>query len=176
MAFGFENVHMKDSRGMHLVIRLLQCPDPCRPYSGLQLAGANEDLALIPHSADPVHTDENRESLEARLIRIGEEREEAVAFGDEDRQAKLDLEAEAIKNDIESGQSTYGRSRNLGPASPALRAANAVSKALGRLCDHLAEEGAPGLAEHLRSSIRREGNAFAYRPDPLVVHWDIESR
>lgn len=160
-------VHMKDSKGMHYIARLLRnpgrefhvldlvgeglvaagegCPGPSR--AALTMGGQHGRAEAVTYILDSRAKAEYRR----RLTELGEELEEAERNHDTGRAVQLRAEVEFISEELAAAVGLRGRDRSA--ASNAERARSAVTK---RIKDAIARiYGAnPTLGHHLTTAIK----------------------
>lgn len=175
ICFGGRHALLSDSKGLQYIHDLLGNPNPTRAASAIALAGGDLELADVEHTFDPVMDDETRRQCMARLKEISQERDTAEKNCDQACIERLDDEVDEITEQLAAATGLRGRDRRLGPASPARRASNAVRQAMRRAYEHMrkSECNLSHLVLHLNESIRPEGNAFAYRPEPTAPDWQL---
>jgi hypothetical protein len=173
VAFAGKTAFVNDSKGLRYVARLLADPNPVKPVGALTLCGREEDLAQVEQTSQPILDKKAKGEYEARLKKLKDDIEEARGLGNQETEIDLERQKDALVGQLRSAVGMHGKGRELGSRSPVRRATDAVRKALDRAYAQLNERGLSELADHLRQAIRREGNAFAYRPDPPAPVWEV---
>lgn len=174
IVFGHEKALPHDSKGLQHIARLLANPCPTRPIPALDLMGSDDRFAHVEHSVDKILDDEAKLEYKKRLREIDDELTRAKTDHKDlgDAAIKLVTERDQIKTALNTALGLRGRTRHLGGSDPARAASAAVRQALNRAYDKMNKTGLQKLASHLKTSIKPERNAFAYRPNP-PLHWDI---
>ena len=172
-----ETARLKDSVGIRRLARLLQRPNPQKPDSAidlLQVDGGGSPGTPTGEQLDPdrVLDEQAVREITKELAETVEKIALAEEDGDHDRVRELEASRSALDSHLASATGLNRRIRALGK-SPAERAANTVKTSLGREYERFAQQGLTGLVSHLDTTIAREGNAFAYRPDPGVPTWQF---
>jgi hypothetical protein len=180
VVFGGATAHLRDSKGLRYLARLLA--DPGRELTALELValessgpeGGNDveaGLALgVQGHAGPLLDARAKEAYRRRLAEIDEDIAEARAVGDSGRAAQADSERDVLVRELARAVGLGGRDRHAGSASE--RARSAVTRAMRQALSRIREHHAP-LAEHLDRTIRT-GTCCVYLPDPrLPVAWTI---
>ncbi len=124
---------------------------------------------VVPTGADPVLDARARAEYRTHLDRLAEEAERAEVAGDAARSAALAEERAAVLGALAAAAGLGGRARRLGAdAERARKTVGArVRDSLGRI-----ERVHPGLAAHLRSSVRL-GTTCCYQPAEPVT-WRVD--
>lgn len=107
-----------------------------------------------------------------RLADVDAELSEAESWADEGRSTRLQLEREALLDEIGAAAGLGGRRRRFSSAQERARVSvrKAIAATLGRIAEHDA-----ALARHLRDAVRT-GSACRYDPDPgRPVVWILEA-
>jgi hypothetical protein len=156
VTLGSREAHVKDSRGMEMLARLVA--QPSERIHALVLVGG-EDGA--PDSdAGEMLDDAALRAYRARLGAIDEDIEEAELRRDQRRRAKLEAEKQAITDELSRAVGLGGRVRRAGSATERARvnATRRIKDALARI-----KEVEPTIGEHLEDSVRT-GTYSCYRP------------
>ena len=154
---GFEDrIHVKDSRGMEMVARLVE--DSGAPLHALDLAGSSEPVD--GGDAGPALDATARTAYRARLAELVAERDEAEQFGDRGRCERATAEIELLGTELERAFGLGGRERRVGAASE--RARTNVQRRIAHAIDQV-RAASPRLGEHLAASIRT-GTYCVYEP------------
>ena len=154
---GFGEVaHIKDSRGMQMLARLVG--EPLRELHVLDLAGANEpvDGGDSGELLDP----KARAAYKARLAELIAERDRAEAWSDVGRAERASAEIEALTSELERAIGSGGRARR--GASASERARSNVQR---RVQHAIAQVRAAStrLGEHLAATVHT-GTYCSYSP------------
>jgi hypothetical protein len=188
LVFESEQSSMKTSRGMRYIAYLLSRPNPKDSIPALELSQqavghssvtlpcqpppAGEDLTRAEHTFQPALDEKARSEYQGRLQEIEDDLSEAGRNNDLGRKRKLEEEKGQIIEELKRALALHGKDRSLGPETPSRRAAKAIAQALDRALRNIGER-MPKLEAHLKASIRREATAFAYRPGPSALAWDL---
>ena len=162
---------LPDLKGMHYLRYLLQRP-------GLDIEAADLAAAVAGHPGVTISQDDgdviDAQALTAyrsRLAGIDEELGEAESWADQSRATRLQLEREALVDEIGAATGLGGRRRRFSSAHE--RARVAVRKAIVAALNRIAERN-EALARQLRDSVRT-GGACRYDPDPgRPVNWILD--
>jgi hypothetical protein len=149
-----ESVHVKDSRGMQMIARLVG--EPCREVHVLDLVGGSDDGG----DAGPALDAKARSEYRARLAELTAARDEAESFGDRGRVEQANAEIDALSAELERAFGLGGRERKLGAASERAR-----SNAQRRIAHALEQVRAASmrLGEHLAATLKT-GTYCVYAP------------
>jgi hypothetical protein len=170
VSFGGELARIRDLKGLRYLAVLLATPG--REVHVLELVAATEghDAAapgrepeLLPfrdESGEAVLDPAAKRAYRRRLRELGDELEEARAWNDPERVARIELEVEAITGELERALGLGGRDR--GAPTRAERARISVTKAIGVAIRAVSRE-CPRLGEHLAASVRT-GRMCSYAP------------
>jgi hypothetical protein len=148
-----EQVHVKDSRGIEMLARLVG--EPNRDLHALDLSGG-EDTG----DAGAVLDATARSQYRARLAELAAEREEAESWGDAGRAARAGEQIEALTAEIERAFGLGGRERKAGAASE--RARTNVQRRITHALEQI-RAASPRLGEHLAATVRT-GTYCSYAP------------
>lgn len=170
--FGAESGHFGDRKGFAIIAKLLRLPNPTRTISVFELMGT--DRVKIDQGGDnqPITDREALKAYDDRLVEVNAELDRAKADNDAAALPRLESERAELLSEIKNATGPGGVLRNLSGASSAVKARNAVWNSLTRAYGRLEKGGLGRLATHLRNSIRREGDGFAYRPD-REISWEL---
>lgn len=152
-----EALHVKDSRGMQMLARLVA--EPHRELHALDLGGGGEGAdggdagELLDATARSAYRD--------RLHDLTAERDKAEAWGDAGRVERATLEIESLTDELERAVGIGGRARKSGSASE--RARSNVQRRVNHALQQI-RAASPRLGEHLTASIRT-GTYCCYEPD-----------
>jgi eukaryotic-like serine/threonine-protein kinase len=173
IAYGGEAFGLRDVKGLRYLALLLGAPGT--DVHVLELVSASEappdrhgraELAQAGlhgswhGDAGPVLDARAKDEYRSRLEDLRAELDEAQRFRDEERAARLEEEIDSLVGEIARAAGLGGRGRPT--SSGAERARVSVTKAI-RTAIRLIARQSPGLAEHLRSSIRT-GRFCSYAP------------
>jgi hypothetical protein len=184
----------KDQTGMHYIQRLLSAPH--RPVPALELRGhrpdrssPEQDPELLDWGGDedkvpPVSVGVGEQKVvddraiwdyKRRMEELIDEINEAVSFNDSGREKVRRAEFEALAQELKQVEGLHGRIRKMRQGDPAEKARVAAKKAITRAIEMLAEGDPPqtALTKHLRETIKTEGTAYAYRPQPDAPPWRL---
>ena len=181
--FRFEGnaIHVRDGKGARCLAVLLA--NPGVEIHSLELAGAapeagargrvdrSEGLSpMITDDAGPALDAKAKLAYRARLDTLREELEEAEAFHDPERAARLREEMDFLTQELAGAVGLGGRDRKT--ASNAERARVAVTKAVRATLKRIAEMDS-GLGDELEATIRT-GTFCSYEPDRRrPVSWQV---
>jgi eukaryotic-like serine/threonine-protein kinase len=171
IAYAGTTMRLRDVKGLRYIAFLLAAPGT--DVHVLELVAAAEgssrdgggpvgdDLhSARPGDLGPVLDQRAREEYRSRLEDVRSDLEEARSFADEERAARLEMELDALVEELARATGLGGRDRPL--SSSAERARVNVTKAI-RTAIKLTEKESPQLAEHLTASIRT-GRFCSYAP------------
>jgi hypothetical protein len=142
-----ERVHVRDSRGMQMIARLVQEPGNALHVLDLAGSGAGADGG----DSGPALDAKARAQYRARLADLAAAREEAEAWGDRGRAERAAAEIEALTGELERAFGLGGRDRRVGAASE--RARSNVQRRITHGLDQI-RAASPRIGEHLASAIR----------------------
>lgn len=151
-----ERIHIKDSRGMEMIARLVQ--DLGAPLHVLDLTGVSEPVD--GGDAGPVLDAKARTAYRARLAELVGERDDAENSADRGRYERATTEIELLGAELERAFGLGGRERRVGAASE--RARTNVQRRIAHAVDQV-RAASPRLGEHLAASIRT-GTYCVYEP------------
>ena len=169
VGFGDERGVYDDDANIPRVVSLLRQPDT--PVSALKLTGTDNRLAGITHTSQEASDREGSAAIERRCRDLVADIERARANGDEILAKELGSEFVKLTGHAKAEQGRGKRPRRIDGGSPSEKAKNTARKSLKRAYEVLRSR-MPKLEQHLRSSIRDEGNNFAYRPSPSIP-WEF---
>lgn len=152
---------LRHVKGLRYIADLLGSPG--REVHAVELAQAAEGVTGPGASlgtAGAALDAEAKVAYRERLDELGEELEQARAWGDPERVARAEEEIDALTTELTQALGLGGRDRAV--ASPAERARVSVTKAI-RSAIRAIDQHSPGLAEHLRASVRT-GQFCSYAP------------
>jgi hypothetical protein len=171
--------HVRDSKGMHYLSRLLA--EPGREFHVLDLV-ALERAPDHAGTADPtiafLAAGDAGELLDARakaayrrrLAEIDEDLTEAEAIGDAARAAQTEVERDILVRELSRAVGLRGRDRRAGSDSE--RGRSAVTRAMCHALARIRKHHAP-LGDYLDRTIRT-GSCCVYLPDPrFPTAWKI---
>ncbi len=142
-----EQAHVKDSRGVQMLARLVASPGV--EIHALELSGAGG--AVDGGDAGEVLDATARARYRERLRELDAERDEAEAWGDAARLERAMVEIEALTSELERAVGMGGRERRIGSASE--RARSNVQRRLNHAL-HQIRAACPRLGEHLAATVR----------------------
>ncbi len=182
IAYHGQPIRLRDVKGLRYIAELLASPG--REVHVLELVGAarglpadaragaaeHELVASRPADLDPVLDDRAKEEYGRRLGELDEELEQARAWGDTERAARLQDELDLLTQELGRAVGLRGRDRTF--SSPEERARISVTKAI-RTAIRLVEKHCPELAEHFEASIQT-GRFCAYAtPGAASPRWSL---
>lgn len=164
LAWNGQVAHLRHSKGMGDLARLLAKPNTEQHVLDLVDAGPNVDAAPFDDAVDATA----RRQYRARLEQIESELTEADHDGDMARSERLHVERDALIGELSAAYGLGGRARRRGDSSE--RARSAVTQ---RIRDAIAriERAQPELGAHLRRSVRT-GTFCVYEPE-TPVDWQL---
>jgi hypothetical protein len=154
LAYATDAFRLRDAKGLHYLAQLLRHPgkefhvlDLVTAVEGADVSrprpGATQNDGLVLHStsdAGPGLDERAKSSYRARLRELEEELDEATAWADSGRAARIREEMDFLADELVGAVGLGGRDRKAG--SPAERArvniTRTVRSALGRIRDHSA--------------------------------------
>jgi hypothetical protein len=141
-----ERVHIKDSRGMRMVARLVE-----RPGTALHVLDLAEAHAADGGDAGPAPDATAHKQYRARLTELQVEREQAETLGDSGRLERINEETEALSSELERAFGLSGRERKIGSASERAR-----TNAQRRIAFTIQQvrSASTRLGQHLAATIR----------------------
>src|SRR5262249_53287685 len=160
-AVRFEGItfRLKDSKGLHVLSRLLE--NPGREFHALDLAGAASGVADGGDAGELL--DERAIGVYRRRVEtLDDIIAEAESFGDPDRATRARDERAQIAAELSRAVGFGGHKRRAGSAAE--RARTAVQRRLRDVIDRIAEQSPP-LGRHLEHSVRT-GTFCSYEPEP----------
>jgi hypothetical protein len=163
IAYGGQTSRVRDLKGLRYLALLLARPE--REVHVLELVAASTGLAAdartglrqndlarsAPADLDPVLDDQAKQEYRGRLAELDEELEQAHAWGDTERAARLQGELDVLTEELRRAVGLRGHDRTF--ASPEERARISVTKAI-RTAIRLIDNQSPALAAHLDASIQ----------------------
>ena len=165
---------LRDGKGPQYLIKLLANPNQRIAALDLVVAGGDPDTATAGglDVNDGVRTDagstelvldaQAKRAYERRLRDLQEDLDEATAFNDDERAARIQHEMDALVEELRRAVGLGGRTRSV--ATPGERARVSVTKVLKQTIRKLAQQD-EALGRHLESTIRT-GAFCSYTPDP----------
>ena len=173
IAYEGKTVRLRDVKGLRYIAPMLSAPGT--DLHVLELVAVAEGLPggtgpaglldeglrpSTPSDAGPVLDPRAREAYRVRLEELREDLEEARRFADDERSERLELELDALVEELARAAGLGGRERR--SSSAAERARVSVTKAI-RTAIRMIERESPLLADHLDSAIRT-GRFCTYAP------------
>jgi hypothetical protein len=173
VAFGGRTVRLKDAKGVrHLAVLLANPGDEVHAIDlvgGGAPGGAGAAAANGP--AGPTLDARAKREYRRRLAELESELEEAEAFNDPERAARVREELDFLADELAGAVGLGGRDRQTG--SDAERARVNVTRAIRTTIKRLAELDAD-LGHELEATVRT-GTFCAFEPDPRrPVSWRVE--
>ncbi len=142
-----EEIHVKDSRGVQMLAKLVA--EPGRELHVLELAGGGD--AVDGGDAGEVIDARAREQYRVRLAELAAERDRAEEWGDAGRAERAAEEIEAITSELERALGLGGRERRVGGASE--RARSNAQRRITHALDQI-RAASRRIGEHLTASIK----------------------
>ena len=174
VTYGGHTVHLRDSKGMRILARLISTPG--RPHVSLDLERIGEagDVstahAVAASDAGEMLDEQARRAYRARIAELRADIDDAQRAGSVDRAGTLQQELDFITRELSRGLGIGGRARRAGSAAERARVnvTRAVKAAMQRLSD-----AHPELARHLGATVRT-GSVCVYTPDPRIrIEWMV---
>jgi tetratricopeptide (TPR) repeat protein len=184
IAFGAERCRLRDAKGMHYLASLLsRAGREIHSLDLVRLDGSASESPELAHDGPesdvrqeafgglgPVLDSKARAAYRARLAELRQELDEAHAWNDTERAARLQQEADALTHEIAAAVGLAGRSRSTG--SSAERARVSVTRAIRTALGRIAVES-PKLGAHLDATVHT-GTFCSYVPDPRApIAWAV---
>lgn len=151
-----ESVHVKDSRGLQMIARLMA--EPGSPLHVLELSGGAAEVD--GGDAGPVLDSKARAAYRQRLSELLAARDEAEAAGDIGRARRSQHEIEALTAELERAFGLGGRERRVGAASE--RARSNVQRRISHGLEQI-RAASVRLGEHLAATLKT-GTYCVYAP------------
>jgi AAA ATPase domain len=161
--------HLKDSKGINYLTRLLGSPHTEVHVMDLQGGGAAAGLPA-EDSAGAWLDAQAKQAYRERISELEEELAEAERFNDSERAARARLEREQIGRELAHAVGLGGRDRPAASAAERARvnATRAIRTAIRRI-----EECDPALGRHIDRAVRT-GTFCVYDPSPQdEVTWEL---
>jgi hypothetical protein len=158
LAAGDERARLRDGRGLHYLRALLAAPG--REIRALDLVAGGAGLA--PSGLGPSLDAAARAAYRVRLDALTAELDAADRAGDRVAAERVEAERRALLRELSRAAGLGGRDRLAAPEAE--RARVNVTRTLRAAIERVAAD-APGVAAHLRASIRT-GAACRYEPAP----------
>ncbi|MEJ5342067.1 MAG: hypothetical protein WHT09_10890 [Thermogutta sp.] len=173
-AFGKEG-HFKDQKGftsLALLIARAGKPVPMVELIALARGIPPESVsAPIPtERVEPAFDDETRPDIMRELEQLRQDIEDAKRRGDWTQADVLLKEFERLRGYLLANTQPNGKAKSFSTTSK--RMAEAVRKAISRVCDALRQSGFNELADHFEAYISVEEFSYVYRP-PTSVTWAL---
>jgi hypothetical protein len=153
-----ESIHVKDSRGLQMIARLVA--EPGRPLHVLELSGSSGEVD--GGDAGPALDARARDAYRQRLTTLLTARDEAEARGDAGHAARAEHEIDALTAELERAFGLGGRERRVGAASE--RARSNVQRRIAHGLEQI-RAASTRLGEHLAASLKT-GTCCVYAPLP----------
>jgi hypothetical protein len=142
-----ERIHVRDSRGVQMLARLVA--EPGREMHALDLGGCGD--AVDAGTPGPVLDERAKRCYRARLAELTRERDQADAWGDRGRSERATAELEALTDELARAVGMGGRDRKVGSAAE--RARSNVQRRIRHAVQQI-RAASPRLGEHLAATIR----------------------
>ena len=173
IAYAGTTMRLRDVKGLRYLALMLASPgtelhvlELVAGAGGLPSAGAPARLAddglrgSRPADLGPMLDPQAREEYRGRLEELRTDLDEARRFADDERAARLELEIDALVEELSRAAGLGGRDRPT--ASAAERARVSVTKAI-RTAIRMIDKESPALADHLNAAINT-GRFCSYAP------------
>ena len=170
LTHGGRSFHLKDSKGMGYLARLLGDPHVEVHVVELQAGAPVPELRADAESGGAWLDEEAKRAYRARLAQLEDDLVEAERFNDLERAARAREERELIGRELARAVGLGGRDRPAGSAAERARVntTRAIRGAIRRI-----EECDPSLGRHLDRAVRT-GTFCAYDPSPQdEVTWTM---
>lgn len=172
-AFGKEG-HFKNRKGFHYIALLIERagkPVPMAEFIA-KAEGHSPDPKRTPlaESWQPVLDREAKQSLKDHLVKLTADIKQAEERGDFTSADVLRKEFERLSGYLLADTQPNGKAKSFSTTSK--RMAEAVRKAISRVCDALRQSGFDKLADHFEAYISAEEFSYVYRP-PASVTWAL---
>lgn len=186
VVFAADTFRLGDTKGLHHLARLLEYPG--REFHVLDLVAAVHgtlpggppvsarlDPAITrgrPANTGPLLDEQAKRSYKERLRALDDELEEATAWSDLVRAARLREERDFLIAELASAVGLGGKDRMAGSDAERARVnvTRAIRAALMRIREH-----SGGLADHLDATVHT-GTFCSYAPDPRApISWQIDT-
>jgi hypothetical protein len=180
VAFGDTKSRLRDTKGLHYLAQLIK--NPGREIHALELVGlvtgsvaepagvADAGLNVGTGDLGDILDPEAKAAYKARLDDLREELETARAFNDDERAAGIQLEIDALVEQLSQAVGLGGRSRTAG--GDAERARTSVTKAIKGAVSRIAASN-DALGRHLETTLKT-GTFCSYSPDERIpVMWHV---
>jgi hypothetical protein len=170
LTHGRRSFHLKDSKGMGYLARLLGDPHAEVHVVELQAGAPVPELRAGAESGGAWLDEEAKRAYRARLAQLEDDLAEAERFNDLERAGRAREERELIGRELARAVGLGGRDRPAGSAAERARVntTRAIRGAIRRI-----EECDPSLGHHLDRAVRT-GTFCAYDPSPQdEVTWTM---
>jgi tetratricopeptide (TPR) repeat protein len=172
LTHGGGSFHLKDSKGMGYLARLLGEPHTEVHVVELQAGAPAPELRADADAGGAWLDDEAKRAYRARLAQLEDDLAEAERFNDVERAARAREERELIGRELARAVGLGGRDRPAGTAAE--RARVNTTRAI-RAAIHRIEECDPSLGRHLDRAVRT-GTFCVYDPAPQdEVTWAMNN-
>ena len=177
VTYAGHTARLRNSKGMHILARLMSTPGRPHPSLDLERIGETGDdstaRAVAASDAGEMLDDEARRAYRARIAQLRTAIDEAQTAGAADRAGALREELDFITRELSRGLGIGGRARRSGSAAERARinVTRAVKAAMLRLRD-----ADPDLAAHFSATLHT-GTVCVYTPDPRSpIEWTVTTR
>ena len=162
LTHGGDSFHLKDSKGMGYLARLLGDPHAEVHVVELQAGAAVPELRADAEAGGAWLDEEAKRAYRERLAALEDDLDEAERWGDVERASRAREERELIGRELARAVGLGGRDRPVGSAAERARVntTRAIRGAIKRI-----EECDPSLGRHLDRAVRT-GTFCAYDPSP----------
>lgn len=182
--FGADAFRLRDTKGLHYLAQLLLHPGQELHVLDLTTMehGVAQDVATSRRANDDylcsgrlsdagaVLDEQAKAAYRQRLLELESDLEEATAWSDSLRAAKLREERDFLAEELSAALGLGGRDRKVGSQSERARVniTRAIKAVLVRFREH-----SPALADHLSATVHT-GTFCCYSPDPRVpITWQL---
>jgi tetratricopeptide (TPR) repeat protein len=183
VAYEDEMARLRDLKGLRYLASVLSAPgrelhvlELVAAAEGTRASGDRADGArdgLTPsrlESTEPILDAQAKESYRRHLRELADDLEEARAWNDPERAARIEREIDAVTTQLERSLGLGGHDRTMTTAAE--RARVSVTKAIGAAIRAVSRE-CPKLGEHLSASIRT-GRLCSYAPPgQRPLDWEL---
>ena len=163
IAYQGKAIRLRASKGLSYLARLIDAGG--RELHVADLAGVTspEGFVSLSHAGE-ILDDRAKREYQGRLAEIEAERDEATTWGDLERAARLDAEAEFLIQELSAAVGLGGRDRTAVDGSERVRKAvtNRIRDAITKI-----DSAHPGLGRHLANAVRT-GTFCAYVPEAPI--------
>ena len=170
VTYNGRSTRLRHSLGLKYLATLLASPG--QEFHSIELASdGTADVSAGEQVVDPLLDPQAKSAYRRRLAELREDLEEAEAFNDMGRVAKLRAEVDLLTSELSAALGLGGRDRRLSSTSERARVSvtRATRSAIGKI-----DAALPRLGEHLRASVRT-GTFVSYSPGTVRPRWEIKT-